>query len=41
MEMGIREHRDRISRLAVALPALGIEEYVMLRNTHSSWNTER
>lgn len=30
MEMGIREHRDRISRLAVALLALGIVEHVIV-----------
>lgn len=30
MEMGIREHRDRISRLAVALLVLGIEEYAIV-----------
>lgn len=30
MEMGIREHRDRITRLAVALLVLGIEEYVIV-----------
>lgn len=33
MEMGIREYRDHISRLEVALLALGIAEYVIAEIT--------
>lgn len=39
MEMGIREQKDRISRLAAALLVFGIVAYVIVvEDTHSPWS---